>query len=547
MNIKKISLTFTYSVLTVMALASSFFYCMWKEINYETDLGQNFIGQFSFRSLIWWENWGLAFIVFFLCFLLISMLGKRFHHVFRAKACSLKLIHFLIPFFLIGCTWLICFLCYYPGTGMDDTIYIIWNGLGMYQQHPFFYCAFIRGFYQIGLSLFHTPIAAYATITIIQLLLLDLIVSYSVYLVRKFCGKLFYYVYILYFLVIPLIALYSITLVKDTLFAGNILLFICWIKTMIQYHGIFPRQKSFWVFTLLTLWAVASTRNNGFYVIFLTFLLMSIFYHKKDTLIKMLCLLLGVFLLIKIPNFIMSHISTNENLYQETVGIPLQQMAYVIATDGIIEPEEKEYLSQLFDYEEVSSHFNPYTVDAIKWTGILHNDVLIADKSAFWKTYFRLFSHNKGAYIKEWLLSTCGYWSGIDFSYYNQHRFFEVKNKDENIYNKTLLKDTTFEKCNSYYNKHAAYLSGGACLLLCFLYITLLLRSTHRENMLLAIPLLGITGTLFLAAPIALGYRYIIAYAFCLPFMFMAGLINTDLSDNCNNHFKGEPNEITTN
>lgn len=46
--------------------------------------------------------------------------------------------------------------------------------------------------------------------------------------------------------------------------------------------------------------------------------------------------------------------------------------------------------------------------------------------------------------------------------------------------------------------------------------------------MLLAIPLLGITGTLFLAAPIALGYRYIIAYAFCLPFMFMAGLINTD-------------------
>lgn len=181
--------------------------------------------------------------------------------MFRAKACSLKFIHFLIPFFLIGCTWLICFLCYYPGTGMDDTIYIIWNSLGMYQQHPFFYCAFIRGFYQIGLSLFHTPIAAYATITIIQLLLLDLIVSYSVYLVRKFCGKLFYYVYILYFLVTPLIALYSITLVKDTLFAGSILLFICWIKTMIQYRGIFPRQKSFWVFTLLTLWAVASTRN----------------------------------------------------------------------------------------------------------------------------------------------------------------------------------------------------------------------------------------------------------------------------------------------
>lgn len=94
-----------------------------------------------------------------------------------------------------------------------------------------------------------------------------------------------------------------------------------------------------------------------------------------------------------------------QHLYQETVGIPFQQIAYVIATDGFIEPELKEYLSQLFDYEEVSSHFNPYTVDAIKWTGILHNDVLIADKSAFGKTYFRLFSH-----------------TNIDFSYYNQHR-----------------------------------------------------------------------------------------------------------------------------
>ena len=80
-----------------------------------------------------------------------------------------------------------------------------------------------------------------------------------------------------------------------------------------------------------------------------------------------------------------------ENLFVESVGIPLQQMARVVEENGKIGEEEEEFLDNLMPMEKYLEYYNPYLVDPIKWAPEFNTDYLNANKEEFFKTWFSLF------------------------------------------------------------------------------------------------------------------------------------------------------------
>ena len=75
-------------------------------------------------------------------------------------------------------------------------------------------------------------------------------------------------------------------------------------------------------------------------------------------------LLFALVIMSKVPSVL---VPTTE-LFQEKIGIPIQQISYVVKNNyESISKEDKKYLNKILERDEVDLNYNPYTVDTIKW------------------------------------------------------------------------------------------------------------------------------------------------------------------------------------
>lgn len=93
----------------------------------------------------------------------------------------------------------------------------------------------------------------------------------------------------------------------------------------------------------------------------------------------------------------------------EGVGIPLNQMARVAATGGIMSDEDKRYLNELLPLELYETVYTPTCVDSVKWKNPEFNEEALSD--GFWRHWLSMGIENPVTYLESWELQTVGYWS----------------------------------------------------------------------------------------------------------------------------------------
>lgn len=447
---------------------------------------------------------------------------------------------------------LICFLCWlpyflyeYPGVMTPDSINQYAQVIGAYQlsnHHSIVHTALIGLFYKIGLSMtqdIHTGLALY---TIAQMVFMALSAGYVVRTLQK--ADVITPVVLLtigFYALMPYNGAYAVTIWKDIPFAGCMTIFAAALMRFLL-RGSFaassdtiPKLRISEYFTLLIPYVLSGTllcllRTNGWYVFVISVPFILIAYRKWLKVMLPIHLIILVFVLfVKYP--VMHVYEIPQADFVESLSIPVQQIARVIANKESLTESEAAYIQQLMDLDQVSTAYQPNCSDNIK--NLIRqkgNSFLASDKAEFFKMWFSIGIEHPKTYFDAYVAQTNGYWYpdvnyevGLaDGIYPNEFGLNWQPIIRGNIIIK--IKELLF-KFPKIIPLYGLLWSMGFLLWLILLLAALSLRMGKPASALVCLPFVLLIITLCIATPVSTEFRYAYAAFYALPLLIVSPFI----------------------
>ena len=423
---------------------------------------------------------------------------------------------FLICFAFIEIAFLFALLSNYPGLCSPDSNAILSqvNGQeyysdtnryeGLTNAHPIFYTFLIWLVFKATSFIGSQSISLFVFM-LLQVTYVAAALAWCLAWLAKTGARKAYLIGATAFIVLsPVIASHVIILWKDIPFAATLLLLVIHLGEYLKDEK--PTRKQVIELGVLLL-LVSLLRNNGYYLALFTLVFLVIFrpLHRKPAAIVAVALV--VFMTV-LQGPIFGALSISKGHFAESVGIPLQQLAATVSVDGTIS-------------------YDPSTSNPIKQNELFNDEYLDTHKGEFLAVWAHVLPHNLTTYIRAWVMETYGYWQpgyntliGSLTCTANDvpaTDFFGMGYKPQFI-------------ANALREQFPALLGMGS--LIWFSIATMVFsiiagrkggnRAEKRSVAAIItpyMPLIGLIGTMLLAAPIVSDYRYIFALYLVIPFL----------------------------
>lgn len=431
----------------------------------------------------------------------------------------------LITTSILLVSYFLCFLVYFPGVGMNDGLNIMYWKTGTFNQFPAFYGMFIIALTRLGqyLGTLQISIVLYSIsqVVAVSLLTSGLIVWFWEKPVHRWIKLLF----LVYYAIEPLFAMYAIAMLKDTLF--SLLLTVLMVLTYeLLHHDVWFQSKWFWVSFASVLLGIIFLRNNGSYLVipFLVVLFVVLKKFRKKIAMVSAVTVLGII----ISTFPVKVVGA-ENLFQEKAGIPLQQIAAVVANNGDYSREQADFINQLMPLDEIKSRYNPSSVDSIKWNHELFDrEYLNEHKKEFLITWVKMLPANFSIYVKAYLQQTFYFWAPLQKGrvqcFYSIETYADnswlIDFAEENgIHDEPLIPEPFVHKLKGYYKMAGLFLREGVLFwLMMGSALLMVLKRGDRKELLPYLPGIFLWLTIMISTPVSSSIRYVFAYVYSLPF-----------------------------
>ena len=492
------------------------------QIDYTTKVPEYFINRVNLDLFFYAKSIAIGFICYFVLQSILKLLSKistkEMIVPFSSKLiCSISFIGILI-------TNLIFLLTYYPGSNMNDTLLIIQGPISSSSQHPIIYNLLLSGTFRIFNSLFNNMNTAFFFTSFIQIIVMAIIITYLINWFNKtFKNKFGTIFLLLYFIFLPIVANYNTVLLKDSLFSIILLLHLPLLYKLIETNGDCLKNIKYLLLMLLVFLFTILICNNGLYVIL--FLSIIILFMYKKYWKQFISTILITILISQIPNLF---ITKYEPLFQEKVGVLIQQLAYTITYDeNKLSDSDLTYLNKIMDIDKIKENYNPYSVDTLKWNKDFNHEYLNKTKSKFIKVWFSNLPTHFESYLKGYILTTYELWSIEKFNpiqskflginkadYYDQDYYKELNNKQ-------IFPNSIQNTLESFYKNTIIFFGNGTCFWILIVLSLLAIYKEKKELIILSIPFIGIWLTLMVSAPISYAFRYMCPYLYALPFILL--------------------------
>lgn len=454
-------------------------------------------------------------------------------------------IPYLSAFICLLC-WLPYFLYEYPGVMTPDSINQYAQIIGAYQlnnHHSIVHTALISMFYNIGLSITgnaHTGLALY---TIAQMIFMALAAGYVIRTLQK--ADVIMPVILLtvgFYALMPYNGVFAVTIWKDIPFAGCMTIFSAALMRFLL-RGSFaassdavPKLRVSEYFTLLIPYVLSSTllcllRTNGWYIFVVSIPFILIAYRKWLKVMLPVHLTILVFVLfVKYP--VMHVYEIPQTDFVESLSIPVQQIARVIANGESLTESEAAYVHQLMDLEKIPTAYQPDCSDNIK--NLIRqkgNSLLESDKGTFFKMWFSIGIEHPKAYFDAYVAQTNGYWyPDVD---YEVGLADGVYPNEFGLSWQPIIRGTIIIKIKELLFKLPKILplygllwSMGFLFWLILLLAALSLRMGKPASALVCLPFLLLITTLCIATPVATEFRYVYAAFYALPLLIVSPFVS---------------------
>ena len=312
---------------------------------------------------------------------------------------------------IIFIAWIPYFLNYFPGVLSPDSIKQTMMTMGVEEltnHHPVFHTLIIHTIMKIGNGLgnYNLGIAIYS---ISQMIIMSGIFSFSIYYMAKRKVDIkFRVIALIFYAFYPVNALYSITMWKDIIFSGCILIFVIMMVEIAKNREHFMKSKFKNVLLAICMILIILFRNNGIYIIIATMPFMFILAKKNYKKIIVISLIvISFYMILKGPIF--SIFNIKEGSTKEALSIPLQQFARISKEHGdTLSQEDKWRIYKYLPVENIGQYYNPTISDDVKDN--FDDEAFENDKIGIIKLWAKLFVKYPRTTIEAFLCNNYGYY-----------------------------------------------------------------------------------------------------------------------------------------
>ncbi|MCL1896458.1 MAG: DUF6020 family protein [Clostridiales bacterium] len=316
----------------------------------------------------------------------------------------------LFAWTLIFLAWLPCFFTYYPGImSYDVQSQMLQISTGAYtSQHSILHTAFLHGVLLLGDAL-GDYYQALAIFIIAQMLAVSLFFSLCIYYLAKIdTGTGVRVVALLYYMLSPMMAVFSIITTKDVFFGGFFLASVILVFDMIRAPAAFFSSPLRLCLLSAAIFMACMFRNNAPYVYGIFFIFAIVHYRKHIMRLLYLCIVILVVFVtlvcIEGPLYNVNDVET-ESGKAALLCVPLVQLASVAKNNADeMEPGQLAGIKKYIDPEG----YNPRFADPVLHTfETSHYD---KDSRAFFSLWLSLAKKFPAEYANAFLSLNLAYW-----------------------------------------------------------------------------------------------------------------------------------------
>ncbi len=459
-----------------------------------------------------------SFLAFWNLLIMISLNTKMF--VWKNTSDKQKpALYFWISFLVISVSrLLLLFGCEYPGEFSCDSFaqMIQINANAITNHHPYLHTMLLKWCYMQGMSWFGNINAGMAIYCVIQTLFMSFCFSFAVSSLVHMKTSIYIVVLtFVFFLLMPYHIIYSITIWKDVLFGGFVLLFV-----LAFYRVYFNLGNKYllWILLLLSSVGVCLMRSNGLFAFVLLTVSLIVLWRIKNKRI-IVAFVLAIIISFTFKHFLLAQLNVPQPDLIESLSIPAQQVSRVVYDECELSEWEKDTIEDVIELGYIKEKYTCYTSDPIKeiirFEG---NQQMIAEyKLKYAKLYLTLGLKHPFEYIKAWTDETCGYWnSGYDFWRW----YTEVWPNDigvERVINIRFLDRVLDEYLSLFTSVQFLRLLVSVGLFVWIDIVALMVSIVRKDKVgiFVTLPVIYIVLSLLVATPVFVEFRYIYA-AFCV-------------------------------
>lgn len=442
---------------------------------------------------------------------------------------------FLCSFIICLIFWLPGYLYEYPGIITPDSINQIEQTLGLVplsNHHPIAHTLLIglclRPVYAVTGNI-NTAIGFY---TLVQMILMALIVAYSINTLRLIGLRLrWVYLALLFYTIIPFQWVYMVTMWKDVLFAGFVMLFAA---SFIRLVGsIAPRCDL--IIHFIACVGTALYRNNGLYAFFLMIPFMCIWglkaLKKRKSMLITWGLAFMTIIVIRYP--VMSVCSVVQPDFVESLSIPIQLFCRVLVEDKDLGAEDTQMVDKIIDTTYIHELYAYDFADNMKELFKAgHPDYLQEHIWEYAGLWIRTGLKYPGLYIDEYKNMTYGYWypdnpKGEDYYVVAENdgvcdnalgiqRRWLIYGLPANLWLKT--REIGIKLADMIPGYGMLYCMGSTFFILCIAIGIILSKEKRGIVMPLLLVFFGVC-TVLIATPVAADFRYTYFMTMMIPFI----------------------------
>lgn len=491
----------------------------------------------------------VALGLFFLLQKSIRFLMCKLNHFTLSDSKNADKIHSKLPilsFVLIVLCRIPWLLYSYPGILTPDSINQFEQILGMKpfsNHHPWLHTLTISLFYHIG-TLFTSDLnTAFVFFTIFQICFMAFAASYMIWVISKYTKSLpLLYGLIAIYAFLPYHNVMALCIWKDIMFGGTLLLF-CTSLFYLLKEGISKRTLPSTILYFVSGFLMCLYRSNGWYAFILTFPFLLVVFRKQwNTMYPLHLALLALVLVVKGP--VMDHYDVKQPDFIESISIPLQQVGRVIATGQELTQEQYELINKTMNSSHVPELYTEYISDNMKELVRAGNPEYLAEhKGEYLKLWIELGLKYPDIYLDAYVAQTRGYYSPS--AVYSVAEVDGIIDSETGLYREYLISGKLIVKLREILIKlqemiplYGSLWSMGSLFwgTLLFLGLTLGRQNTFalksKMNFLdlitVWIPNIAVIGTLLIATPVAIEFRYAYNLAYCIPLYFAIMLVAKD-------------------
>lgn len=422
---------------------------------------------------------------------------------------------FILVWLSIFILWLPYFIKYYPGVMTTDSIFQTGQAIayGLNSHHPMFHTLVIKLCLTVGEKI-HDYNLGVAIYSIIQMLIMSGIFSYTIYYMKKRnVSRTIAIISFLFFSFYPVFPMYSITMWKDVLFGGMVLLYIINIIELIHdTEKYFSSWKNIVKFVIITL-LLMLFRNNGVYAIILSVPIMIIIFRRNYKKI-LIMYLVPIILYYAFNTFAYNVLLATKGNIAEALSVPMQQIARVVKynNDKLTEDEKKE-INKYMPINKVGEVYDSRISDPVK--NLFKSEKLKENKTEFIKLWWNLFLKYPREYIESFLYNSYGYW------YPDTCNWIYATDIAENDFGIKQIRNVNVPLLDNFIKIRnipviSMIFSVGFAFWIAFIIVIYLFYKRKYKYIVAFVTMIALWFTT-LASPVYCEYRYVFSIFTCIP------------------------------